>query len=417
MALPPVNIPNVNYGSYARPEQVRVDVRGQMAIGQAIAQGFQAAANYVNQKAEANRKLEQEAAKETKQDTKELTTEFKTANALQNTNVLREISADLADINMQATKDPSLNFTLEKQNMFGVVDNINILENDILDKLPEDLTRNDFVNRDAWEKYSSLLRLKNNEMPLEYDKSNKDLIVYISGKKNNLRDLMDKKGALDYTSGLKYKIENNPTIDKLGSEFNKIAENYIKVENGVKKLDYNRAAAVIGDFPLIKDIVKEFGENIYNGYLRGDGEPYDPTNKDQLAEVQTLIIDRALASVPKDFGDAPPVPVEKAEDIQTRKSNDYIVKTPITDEQWNSVIKTDGNKSMANISSLVSSYGFSLVGSPIASESGESEIGYNIKDNITNKTIKIFKSDTPQQVRKKMADLRGIDIYSSFVTQ
>ena len=57
MALPPVNIPNVNYGSYARPEQVRVDVRGQMAIGQAIAQGFQAAANYVNQKAEANRKL------------------------------------------------------------------------------------------------------------------------------------------------------------------------------------------------------------------------------------------------------------------------------------------------------------------------------------------------------------------------
>lgn len=108
---------------------------------------------------------------------------------------------------------------------------------------------------------------------------------------------------------------------------------------------------------------------------------------------------------------------EKAKDIQTRKSNDYIVKTPITDEQWNSVIKTDGNKSMANMSNLVSSYGFSLVGSPIASESGESEIGYNIKDNITNKTIKIFKSDTPQQVRKKMADLRGIDIYSSFVTQ
>jgi hypothetical protein len=108
---------------------------------------------------------------------------------------------------------------------------------------------------------------------------------------------------------------------------------------------------------------------------------------------------------------------EKAKDIQTRKSNDYIVKTPITDEQWNSVIKTDGNKSMASMSNLVSSYGFSLVGSPIASESGESEIGYNIKDNITNKTIKIFKSDTPQQVRKKMADLRGIDIYSSFVTQ
>ena len=108
---------------------------------------------------------------------------------------------------------------------------------------------------------------------------------------------------------------------------------------------------------------------------------------------------------------------EKAKDIQTRKSNDYIVKTPITDEQWNSVIKTDGNKSMANMSNLVSSYGFSLVGSPIASESGESEIGYNIKDNITNKTIKIFKSDTPQQVRKKMADLRGVDIYSSFVTQ
>lgn len=108
---------------------------------------------------------------------------------------------------------------------------------------------------------------------------------------------------------------------------------------------------------------------------------------------------------------------EKAKDIQARKYNDYIVKTPITDEQWNSVIKTDGNKSMANMSNLVSPYGFSVVGSPIASESGESEIGYNIKDNITNKTIKIFKSDTPQQVIKKMADLRGLDIYSSFITQ
>lgn len=108
---------------------------------------------------------------------------------------------------------------------------------------------------------------------------------------------------------------------------------------------------------------------------------------------------------------------EKPKEIQTKKSNDYIIKTPITDEQWNTVVKTGGDKSIANMSNLISPYGFSLTGSPILSESGESEIGYNIKDNITNKTIKIFKSDTPQQVRKKMADLRGIDIYSSFITQ
>lgn len=108
---------------------------------------------------------------------------------------------------------------------------------------------------------------------------------------------------------------------------------------------------------------------------------------------------------------------EKPKEVQAKRSNDYILKTPITDEQWNSVIKTGGDKSMANMANLVSPYGFSLTGSPISSESGESEIGYNIKDNITNKTIKIFKSDTPQQVRKKMADLRGIDIYSSFITQ
>lgn len=123
------------------------------------------------------------------------------------------------------------------------------------------------------------------------------------------------------------------------------------------------------------------------------------------------LVKEALSKVPEPQVSKQVVVSEaKTEQKQLNKTNDYITKTPITKEQWDSVIKTGGNKSIANMSNLVSPYGFSVVGSPIASESGESEIGYNVKDNITNETIKIFKSDTPEQVRQKMANLRGIDL-------
>ena len=131
MALPPVNIPNVNYGSYARPEAVKVDVRGQLAIGQAIAQGFQAAANVVNAKMEANRKVREEGQKKGDVEAAKLASEARSNNLLQNTNILRDISADITNFEIQKAKDPSLNYTLEKQQLYGIVDNLNYLEDNM----------------------------------------------------------------------------------------------------------------------------------------------------------------------------------------------------------------------------------------------------------------------------------------------
>ena len=317
MALPPVNIPNVNYGSYARPQQVQVDTRGQLAIGQAIAQGFQAAASFVNAKAERKRKNE-EAEKATIDvgqkkgdiESAKLSSNAKTANLIQNTNVLRDISSDITDFEIQKSKDPSLNFTLEKQQLFGIVDNINYLENNVLDPLPTDLTEADFVNRASFETYDQLRKLKTNQTPLEYAKDARDISLYIGGKKQNLRDVIDNIDTFDYTKGLKYKIENNQELNKLGKSFIKIAENYVKIDGNRKVLDYDRAASVIGDFPEIKDVIKSFGENIYNGYLKDNEEDYDPSNQDHVSEVATLLIDRVLSNVPKDFGDAPAMAVK-----------------------------------------------------------------------------------------------------------
>jgi len=317
MALPPVKIPNVNYGSYARPQQVQVDTRGQLAIGQAIAQGFQAAANFVNAKAERKRKNEEaeQAKKATGQknaekENEELNSRAKTAILLQNHNALREISSDITDYEMQKAKDPSLNFTLEKQQLFGIVDNVNYLEDNVLDPLPTDLTKEDFVNRASFETYDQLRKLKTNQTPLEYSRDARDISLYIGGKKQNLRDVINNIDTFDYTKGLKYKIENNQELNKLGKSFIKIAENYTKIDGNRKVLDYDRAASVIGDFPEIKDVIKSFGENIYDGYLKDNEEDYDPSNQDHVSEVATLLIDRVLSNVPKDFGDAPAMAVK-----------------------------------------------------------------------------------------------------------
>lgn len=314
MALPPVNIPNVNYGSYARPETVKVDTRGQLAIGQAIAQGFQAAANVVNAKMEANRKVREEGQKKGDIESEKLASQAKSANLLQNTNILRDISADITSFEIQKAKDPSLNYTLEKQQLYGIVDNLNYLEDNVLDALPTDLTKDDFVDRKSFENYDQLRKLKTNETPLEYNKQGRDLTLYLNGQKTGLRDFVDNQDKFDYTKGLKYQIDGNTKLDALGKNFVKIAENYTKVDGNRKVLDYDRAASVVGDFPEIKDIIKNFGENIYNGYLRGDGEAYDPKNKDHVAEVATLLIDRTLSNVPKDFGDVPSIAVEEYKD-------------------------------------------------------------------------------------------------------
>ena len=310
MALPPVNIPNVNYGSYARPEAVKVDVRGQLAIGQAIAQGFQAAASLVNAKMEANKKIKEEGQKKGDIESAKLASEAKSANLLQNTTVLRDISADITNFEIQKAKDPSLNYTLEKQQLYGIVDNLNYLEDNVLDALPTDLTKDDFVDRKSFENYDQLRKLKTNETPLEYNKQNRDLTLYLNGQKTGLRDFVDNQDKFDYTKGLKYQIDGNTQLDALGKNFVKIAENYTKLDGNRKVLDYDRAASVIGDFPEIKDIIKNFGENIYNGHLRGDGEAFDPKNKDHISEVATLLIDRTLSNVPKDFGDVPVVTEE-----------------------------------------------------------------------------------------------------------
>lgn len=305
MALPPINIPNVNYGSYARPEAVKVDVRGQLAIGQAIAQGFQAAASLVNAKMEANRKAIEEGQKKGDIESAKLASDARSNNLLQNTNILRDISADITSFEIQKSKDPSLNYTLEKQQLYGIVDNLNYLEDNVLDALPTDLTKDDFVDRKSFENYDQLRKLKTNETPLEYNKQDRDLTLYLNGQKTGLRDFVDNQDKFDYTKGLKYQIDGNTQLDALGKNFVKIAENYTKLDGNRKVLDYDRAASVIGDFPEIKDIIKNFGENIYNGYLRGDGEAFDPKNKDHISEVATLLIDRTLSNVPKDFGDVP----------------------------------------------------------------------------------------------------------------
>ena len=318
MALPPVNIPNVNYGSYARPETVKVDVSGQLAIGQAIAQGFQTAAELVNAKMEANRKVIDEGQKKGDIESAKLASDAKSSNLLQNTNILRDISADITSFEIQKSKDPSLNYTLEKQQLYGIVDNLNYLEDNVLDALPTDLTEDDFVDRKSFENYDQLRKLKTNETPLEYNKQNRDLTLYLNGQKTGLRDFIDNSDKFDYTKGLKYQIDGNTQLDALGKNFVKIAENYTKLDGNRKVLDYDRAAAVIGDFPEIKDIIKNFGENIYNGYLRGDGEAFDPKNKDHIAEVATVLIDRTLSNVPKDFGDVP-VTVEKPEKITSQQ--------------------------------------------------------------------------------------------------
>ena len=171
---------------------------------------------------------------------------------------------------------------------------------------------------------------------------------------------------------------------------------------------------------LSNDQKKQIKEDVNNGVWSNREFKVGETSINSSSVLMELskrqLVKEALSKVPEPKVSRQVVTSEPKKQ-QEVKTDDYIIKTPITDDQWKGVIETGGDKSIANMSNLVSPYGFSVVGSPIASESGESEIGYNIKDNVTNKTIKIFKSDTPQQVRKKMADLRGLDIYSSFITQ
>lgn len=438
MALPKVTPGTYNYGEYANPTPIRYNTRGQEAIGRAIGQGLQTLGQVYGQQKQKERedkkadeiftaKVIQDSYSRVNKEARKRNTEEVTRFANQAADLAVKFRSNLITAEEYTSQITAINDALDSLNT------IEGLKNQIdLDNIPPVLIK----DKQSLDNYALQMALQNGNERRIWDETEKDWFIeydVIDPSELNAEEIKNLNGIPDRAYGIKRlavsELNSNPknylkinlkiqetdkaiqdVYSSLANDFNKNQGRIYMTnvsENGYELLDETKAIENYKNSNSVDITYKRIGKSIAEDIL---GIDFNAENEEL---VKTYIATKAVEGADK-VGNK--VSVEKPTEEKPDTTNNYIIKTPITDEQWRSVTQAGGDKSIANMANLVSPYGFSVVGSPIASESGESEIGYNVKDNVTNKTIKIFKSDTPQQIRKKMADLRGLDIYSSFIT-
>lgn len=185
---------------------------------------------------------------------------------------------------------------------------------------------------------------------------------------------------------------------------------------------------------FINPIVEQNGKDIFEDIVQ-QIKPGLEFESDEAQSLIRSIIASQIADKTKQVGDKIPEP--KAEPkpdkpakweidmAELKQEQEKLVTNPISQRQWDSVIKPRPSKSyeggvegqstaslddmsLTAMSQLASKYDFTIVGEPLLDKSGTKEIGFELQDNKTKEKVRIYKSFSIDQVMEELKKAKNV---------